>query len=69
MSLTVGQNKERWLELCEQAAVEQDPKKLTNLVTEIDRLLDEKRRRLQRRSLMDATRAVQDQKVDGEGAS
>jgi hypothetical protein len=61
--------KERWLELCEQAAVEQDPKKLTNLVTEIDRLLDEKRRRLQRRSLMDATRAVQDQKVGGEGAS
>lgn len=64
----IGQNKERWRELCEQAAVEQDPKKLTNLVTEIDRLLDEKRRRLQRRSLMDATRAVQDQKVGGEGA-
>ena len=51
----IGENKERWRELCEQAAIEQDPKKLTQLVAEIDRLLDEKRRRLQRRSLMDAT--------------
>jgi hypothetical protein len=55
----IGQNRERWLELCEQAAAEQDPKKLSNLVTEIYRLLDEKRRRLQRRSLMDATRTEQ----------
>jgi len=55
----IGQNKQRWLELCEQVAVEQDPKKLTNLVTEIYRLLDEKRRRLQRKSLMDATRPEQ----------
>ena len=52
----IGQNKERWLELCEQAAVEQDPKRLIELVTEINRLLDEKRRRLQRKRLMDATR-------------
>jgi hypothetical protein len=51
----MGLNKERWLELCEQAAVEQDPKKLIALVTEINRLLDEKRRRLQRRRLMEAT--------------
>ena len=53
----IGENKERWLELCEQAAAEQDPKKLTDLVTQIDRLLDEKRRRLQRKCLMDATPA------------
>ena len=39
-------DKERWRKLCEQAAVEQDPKKLMVLVTEITRLLDEKQERL-----------------------
>jgi hypothetical protein len=43
----VGRDKERWLELCEQAALEQDAKKLISLITEINRLLEEKRRRLQ----------------------
>jgi hypothetical protein len=33
---------ERWRELCAQAAVEQDPKRLLELVTEITRLLGEK---------------------------
>jgi hypothetical protein len=47
----IGQNKERWRELCEQVAVEQDPKKLVELATEIYRLLEEKRRRLQREAL------------------
>jgi len=51
----IGKNKERWRELCEQVAVEQDPKKLVELTTEIYRLLEEKRRRLQRRGLLDAT--------------
>jgi hypothetical protein len=55
----IGQNKQRWREVCEQAAIEEDPKKLTDLVTEIDRLLDEERRRLQRKRLMDATRPEQ----------
>ena len=55
----IGQDKERWREVCEQAGVEEDPKKLTVLVTEIYRLLDEKRRRLQRKLLMDATRPKQ----------
>ena len=41
-----GANRERWRELCEQASVEQDPKKLLELVTEINRLLDEKNIRL-----------------------
>jgi hypothetical protein len=41
-----GEKKERWLELCAQAAVEQDPKKLIRLVTEINDLLEEKERRL-----------------------
>jgi hypothetical protein len=39
-------DKERWMELCQQAAVEQDPKKLMELVTEINRLLMEKEQRL-----------------------
>jgi hypothetical protein len=37
-----GQNRERWKELCEQAANEQDPEKLLELTAEIDRLLSEK---------------------------
>jgi len=37
------EKKERWLQLCEQAAVEQDPNKILKLVTEINRLLVEKR--------------------------
>jgi hypothetical protein len=35
-------NEERWRQLCAQAAVEQDPEKLMELVREISRLLDEK---------------------------
>lgn len=41
-----GPVKERWMELCEQAATEQDSARLIELVTEINRLLDEKRARL-----------------------
>ena len=40
------ETKEQWLVLCEQAAVEQDPARLLVLVTEINRLLDEKQRRV-----------------------
>lgn len=40
-----GQTKERWLELCAQAAVEQEPKKLVELLKEINHLLEEKHRR------------------------
>jgi len=39
-------NKERWQELCEQAAVEEDSGQLLALVQEINRLLDEKKKRL-----------------------
>ena len=35
------------MQLCEQAAVEQDPKKLLELVREINRMLEEKQGRLQ----------------------
>jgi hypothetical protein len=38
--------KERWLELCALAAEEQDPQKLMELVSEINRLLEQKERRL-----------------------
>ena len=41
-----GKNKERWLELCEKAAVEQDGDKLVEQVAEINRLLVEKETRL-----------------------
>ena len=37
---------ESWVELCAQAAVEQDPKRLLELVKQINRLLDARRRRL-----------------------
>ncbi len=43
---TSMKNKERWMELCEKAAVEQDPERLLELVQEINRLLEEKEQRL-----------------------
>ena len=39
-------DREKWMELCRQASVEQDPKKLLELAAEIIRLLDEKEDRL-----------------------
>ena len=39
-------NRERWLELAELAATEQDPKKMMDLVSEINQLLAEKQKRL-----------------------
>jgi hypothetical protein len=41
------ENKERWRELCEQAAVEQDPKKLLELTRQINDLLLGKQHRLE----------------------
>lgn len=41
-----GATKERWMELCEQATVEQDPQKLLELARQINDLLEEKERRL-----------------------
>jgi hypothetical protein len=45
-----GERKEYWMHLCEQAANEQDPDKLMELVKEINRLLEEKELRLKRDS-------------------
>ena len=44
-----GPVKGKWMELCEQAAVEQDSEKLRKLVAEIDRLLREKQDRLDKK--------------------
>ena len=49
-----GEVKERWMRLCEQAALEQDPEKLMQLVVEINRLLEEKEQRLIRASQQQA---------------
>ncbi len=41
-----GEETERWKQLCEQAANEQDTGKLMELVSEINRLLDLKQQKL-----------------------
>ena len=41
-----GPDRERWEQLCEQAAVEQDPATLLELIREINDLLEKKRRRI-----------------------
>jgi len=45
-----GQTLEQWQKLCKQAAAERDPKKLMELIQEINRLLEEKEQRLKSRS-------------------
>lgn len=39
------QQKERWRELCELAAQEQNPERLMELVTEINRILEQEEQR------------------------
>ena len=51
-------DKQKWLKLCEQAAVEQDPEKLLALVEQIDALLQIEEDRL-RGSLRSATPSSQ----------
>jgi hypothetical protein len=41
-----GRVKEEWMQLCEQAAIEQDSERLMALIQEINRMLDEKEQRL-----------------------
>jgi hypothetical protein len=43
-----GETKEHWMELCRQAAVEQNPERLMELIHAINRILDEKEQRLRR---------------------
>jgi hypothetical protein len=42
-----GERGERWRQLCAQAAEEQDPDRLMELIREINDLLEEKEQRLQ----------------------
>ena len=48
-SSTMQQEIERWKQLCEQIAVEQDPARFSALVKELITLLDEKERRIHQR--------------------
>jgi hypothetical protein len=43
-----GERGERWQALCSQAAQEQDPDRLMELIRQINELLDEKEQRLKR---------------------
>jgi hypothetical protein len=45
-----GKTRERWMQLAEQAANEQDSEKLLKLVDEINRMLDAKEDRLKTKS-------------------
>lgn len=45
-----GTTLERWQQLCQEAAHEEDPERLMKLVEEINHLLDEKDHRLQEQS-------------------
>ena len=45
-----GEKLEQWKQLCELAAIEEDPERLLALVKEINRLLDEKENRLRGKS-------------------
>ena len=44
------ENEERWKDLCRQASVEQDPRKLSELIKEINELLAKKQDRVALRS-------------------
>jgi hypothetical protein len=44
-----NEKRERWKQLCELASTEQNPKKLLELVAEINRLLEEKQVRLSKK--------------------
>ena len=41
-----GKVKDEWMQMCEQATIEQDSERLVTLITEINRMLDEKEQRL-----------------------
>jgi hypothetical protein len=46
-----GETRELWITLCEQAAVEQDPVRLLELVKRINDLLEQKEERLKEKRL------------------
>lgn len=54
-----GERGERWRDLCSQAAEEQDPDRLMELVREINALLEEKEHRLKRERSGEKGRATE----------
>jgi hypothetical protein len=46
-----GETRELWMTLCEQAAVEQNPIRLLDLVNQINDLLEQKEERLKQKQL------------------
>lgn len=52
-----GKTEERWQVLCEQAATEQDPDRLMELIREVDHLLHEQQTRLTQQYRSHETRA------------
>ena len=43
-----GKVKEEWIQLCEKIAIEQDTDRMITLVRELNRMLEEKEKRLER---------------------
>jgi hypothetical protein len=54
-----GERGERWRDLCSQAAQEQDPDRLLDLIRQINELLDEKEERLKRERSGEKSRAAE----------
>ena len=54
----IGEEKDRFVRLCEQASIERDPEKLLKLVRQINDMLETKRRRL------DASETVEQKSED-----
>jgi hypothetical protein len=54
-----GERGERWRDLCSQAATEQDPDRLMELIREINELLEEKEQRLKRERAGEKGRAAE----------
>ena len=44
-----GKVKEGWMQLCEQVAIEHDTERMIELVRELNRMLEEKEQRLERK--------------------
>ena len=57
-----GESKERWLDVCAQVVIVEDPDRLLELTREIIRMLSEKERRLTQQQSESADRSVIPQK-------
>jgi hypothetical protein len=58
-----GERGERWRQLCAQAAEEQDPDRLMQLVRDINQLFEEKEQRLKRETAPEKASAAEGQVV------